>query len=642
MSSYAFCGRKKKSLQNLVHRKNNKMLKKICLGILGVLLLALVGLFLLVNFSSPRPQLGFDDPYHTERSALQVKEYAVAAGTPWATDVAIEVLENGGNAVDAAVAGVLMLNVTFGEAAGFPGVAPVMMYDTKTQKVRSYVGAGTAPQKATIELFKERGHNKVPDFNILSQLIPASPDVLIRLLQDYGTKSFSELIQPAINRAREGFPVHHTMAKNLNLSLVERLGYSFLLPTAAEVYFDNKWWLPLQEKDHFKRPQLAHTFEELAKAEQQALANGADRKAALEAVRDYFYKGPIAEKIVELHRQKGGLITSEDLANYQSDWEEPLVGHFGAYTIYTNGTWTQGIVLPLALQLLEGIDLQAMGHNSADYVHTLAQAIDLTMADRQVYVGNSDDAPTNIILNKSFAETRRKAMTQTAFQQMPAFGKLDGISPRKMELPVKTVNLRTQENMLKAGDDTSQIVVTDKDGNTVAITPSDFPMSPMVPNTGLTMGIRMTQFSLNPDHANALAPSKRPRITPHAAMVFKNDEFYMAFNTPGGDMQAQALLQVFLNVVVFGMDIQTAINAPRMRSVNFPSSFDPEDYQAGILTLEQSLFQAVSTKLKGRKYHLKEYPDWDNKFSAVGAIIRENGGIKVGIDPRESGTARGK
>ncbi len=620
------------------------MLKKIVFGILGLLVFGLIGLFALVNFSSPRPQLAFDDPYHTERAVLQAKEYAVAAGTPWATDAAIAVLENGGNAVDAAVAGVLMLNVTFGEAAGFPGVAPVMMYDAQTQEVKSYVGAGTAPKKATIELFKERGHNKVPDFNILSQLIPASPDVLIRLLQEHGTKSFSELIEPAIKRAREGFPIHHTMAKNLNLSLVERLGYSFLLPTAAEVYFDNKWWLPLQKKDHFKRPKLANTFEELAKAEQQALANGANRKAALAAVRDYFYKGPIAEKITKLHQEKDGLITAEDLANYQSGWEEPLIGHFEEYTIYTNGTWSQGIVLPMALQLLEGVDLKAMGHNSADYVHTLAQAIDLTMADRQVYVGDATfgNVPINTLLNKNFASERRAKIEETAFQKMPAPGNLEGSPAMEIEEVKTTRSSKEPKNMLKAGDDTSQIVVVDKDGNAVAITPSDFPMSPMVPNTGLTMGIRMTQFSLNPNHANHLAPGKRPRITPHAAIVFKNGEFFMAFNTPGGDMQAQALLQVFLNIAVFKMDIQMAINALRLRSVNFPSSFDPEDYQAGILTLEQSLYDKVSEELKERDYQLKAYPDWDNKFSAVGAIIKSEGKISAGIDPRESGTARGK
>lgn len=620
------------------------MLKKIILGILGLIFLLLIGLFVLVNFSSPRPQLEFDDPYHTERTVLQAKEYAVVAGTPWATDIGIEVLENGGNAVDAAVAAVFMLNVTFGEAASFPGVAPVMLYDAQTQAVRSYVGAGTAPQKATIDLFKERGYDKVPDFNILSQLIPASPDVLIRLLQDYGTKSFSELVQPAIHRARGGFPVHHTMAKNLNLSLIERLGYSFLLPNAAEVYFDNKWWLPIQKKDHFKRPKLANTLEELAKAEKQALTKGATRNEALEAVRDYFYKGPIASKIAKLHLQKDGLITTEDLANYQSGWEKPLEGHFGEYTIYTNGTWTQGIVLPMALQILEGIDLKKLGHNSADYVHTLAQAIDLTMADRQIYVGDAapENVPISTLLNKNYASARRKKMTEKAFAKMPEPGQLEGIPPMEVQEQKATTTSARKENRLKAGDDTSQIVVIDKDGNAVAITPSDFPMSPMIPNTGLTMGIRMTQFSLNPNHANALAPGKRPRITPHAAIVFKNGEFFMAFNTPGGDMQAQALLQVFLNVVVFGMDIQSAINAPRLRSVNFPSSFDPENYSAGILTLEQSLFEKIATELMKRNYTLKSFPDWDNKFSAVGAILIEGERIFAGVDPRESGTARGK
>lgn len=619
-------------------------LKKILFSILGLVVVALLALAVLILSSPSRPQLAFDDPYNAERLLLEAKEYAVVSGTPWATDAAIAILENDGNAVDAAVAAVLMLNVTFGEAASFPGVAPTLFYDANANKVHSYIGAGTAPKKASIEYFRKQGYVKVPTLNILAQLLPASPDVLIRLLQEHGTKSFSELIQPAIQKAREGFPVHHTMAKNLDLSIVERLGYHFLMPNASTVYFENRWWLPLREKDHFKRPLLANTFEALANAEREALEKGANRKEALEAVRNYFYKGPIAKQISLFHKQKEGLITIEDLATYKGSWEEPLEGDFNEYTIYVNGTWSQGIVIPMALQMLEGIDLKSMGHNSADYVHTLSQVIDLCMADREAYVADPTFAnvPLSTLLSKGYAYERRLAMTQDAFQEMPSPGEIEGLSYSKLIPPRIKRKPGKSKNMLKAGDDTSQVVVIDKEGNAVAITPSDFPMSPMIPNTGLTMGIRMTQFSLDPEHVNRLEPGKRPRITPHAAMVFKNGAFFMAFNTPGGDMQTQALLQVFLNVTVFEMDIQAAINAPRLRSANFPSSFDPDDYSPGLLLLEESLYQQVAAALKARNYQLKEYPDWDNQFSAVGAIIKEEGRIFAGSDPRESGTAQGK
>ena len=621
------------------------MLKKITLTIIGLISLVALALFALVWLSPPRPQLAFDDPYGQERQTVQASEYAVATGTPWATKAAVDVLESDGNAVDAAVAAVLMLNVTFGEAASFPGVAPVMLYDAKTKTVRSYIGAGTAPKKATLDLFKERGHEVVPNFDILAQLLPASPDVLIRLLQEYGSKSFSQLVQPAIDKARDGFPVHHTMAKNLNLSFFKRMGYTYLLPTNSAVYFGKQWWLPLGENDLFRRPLLANTLEALAQAEQEALAKGANRKEALKAVRDYFYEGPIAEQISAYHEQENGLITAEDLATYKGAWEVPLEGHYNEYTIYVNSTWTQGIVIPMVLQLLEGIDLKAMGHNSADYVHTLSQAIDLSMADREAYVTDPAFGKVSnaLLLSKAFAAERRKAMTEKAFSQMPEPGKVEGLAKTSSSTPIpKTTTQKPKKNMLQAGDDTSQVVVVDKEGNAIAITPSDFPMSPMIPNTGLTLGIRMTQFNLDPNHVNHLEPGKRPRITPHAAIVFKNGAFFMAFNTPGGDMQTQALVQVFLNIVVFGMDVQTAINAPRLRSYNFPNSFNPKDYAAGLLRLEQGLYEEVAERLKARNYRIEAHPDLDNEFSAVGAIVKDSTGLFAGVDPRESGVAAGK
>lgn len=608
---------------------------------------ALVAAFLLfMQLTGPRDKLEFDDPHHQPRSLVTANDYAVVSGTPWSTQAAIDVLEQGGNAVDAAVAAVLMLNVTFGEAASFPGVAPVMFYDATRKQVRSYIGAGTAPGKATIELFGRQGHDKVPDLDILAQLLPASPDVIVRLLQDHGTLSFSSLVRPAIEKARSGFPVHFTMAKNLNLSLVERLGFRLLLPTSSEVYFGERWWLPLRQKDHFRRPDLADSLEALATAEQNALRAGASRREALEAVRTYFYEGPIARKIADFHESEDGLISYQDLAGYQGGWEEPLVGSFGQYTIYVNGTWSQGVVVPMVLQILDTMNLHSMQHNSAEYIHLLIQAIDLAMADREAYIADTAfvDVPLPALLSREYANQRRRAMTQMAFPRMPDAGRVGG--PALTYAATRPTN-RSRDMLLQqpnpmAGDDTSQVVVVDREGNAIAITPSDFPMSPMIPGTGLTLGIRMTQFSLDPAHPNRLQPGKRPRITPHAAIVFRDGEFYMAFNTPGGDMQTQALVQVFLNLVVFGMDIQEAIKAPRVRSYNFPNSFDPEDYSAGRVVMESALYDKVSDELQARRYTLERSGQWDNAFGAVGAIVRSGDQLFAASDPRESGVAAGR
>lgn len=281
------------------------------------------------------------------RALFTGEEYAVVTGTPWATRAAVEVLAGGGNACDAAVAALLVVNVTHGVAASFPGVA-TMYYEAESGRVRSYIGAGTGPAAATIERFRERGFETVPFFDIWAQLVPASPDVLVALLVDCGSRSFARLAAPAIEIAREGFPTYAILVGNLELSLLERLGLSFRLPYNAEVFLGGEWWRPLHLHERLRFPDLA----DLAAAERSAIAAGGCRREGLQAVRDHFYKGPIARAIAELHRRRGGLMTENDLATYEGGWEEPVAGSYGEHTFHTNGPWSQGLVVPLALQIL--------------------------------------------------------------------------------------------------------------------------------------------------------------------------------------------------------------------------------------------------------------------------------------------------
>jgi gamma-glutamyltranspeptidase/glutathione hydrolase len=479
-------------------------------------------------------------------------------------------------------------------------------------------------------------------------LIPASPDVIIGLLTDCGTMSFTELVQPAIKIAREGFPAHPIIVRNLDFSLVERIGFSVIMPENSKIFIHGEWWRPLQLNERMTFPDLANTLEAMANAEGTAIQNGASREAGLQAVRDYFYKGPIAEKIAEFHQEEGGLITYDDLATYTGGWEKPVVGHYGEYTIYANGTWSQGIMESLILGTLEGIDLQSMGHNSPQYIHTVTQAIDLAMADRDAYVADPAfvDVPLDILLSKDFAAARRAAMTDKAFASLPSPGLLAapssestpnhfaGLSPSQVLMDVTDFNI---------GQDTSQLVVIDAQGNAVVMTPSDFPQTPMVPGTGLNLGNRMNQFRLDPNHVGALQPGKRPRITPHAVIIFKNGEFYMALSTPGGDMQAQALVQVFLNMHVFGMDIEQAISAPRFYSIAWPSSFAPHESYPAHIRLEADVYTTTAEGLKALGYTPEEDPKWDKDFGAVGAImIGGNGQLLAGADPREETTSMGK
>ncbi len=638
-------------------RRLLKILSRIGLALL--LVAVILGVVYLALPNGPRDPMTFDDPWHQDRPMLQATSYAAVTGSPWATQAAVSVLERGGNAFDAAAAALLVLNVTNGEAAGFPGIAPLVLYDAKTGTVHSYIGAGTAPAAATLEKFTAKGYTTVPDINIWAQLLPASPDVIVSLLEDYGTMSFAQIAAEAIRIGREGFPVLKIMSKDLDLSLVERIGYQVLFPYNVQVYLGGQFWRPLYYKDRLKTPDLANSLQAMADAETAARQNGGDRQAGLRAVRAYFYTGPLAQAIVKMHQQQGGLFTAEDLATYKGGWETPVQGIYGDYSFYTNSTWSQGAVTPLTLQILDGIDLKSMGHNSAQYIHTVAQAIELAMADREAYMADPAfvDVPLAGLMSPAYAAQRRAQMTGKAFGPLPPPGHPAGaafqpggtapITGSKTSAagsqPANSTGAIAQLlSGARIGKDTTQLAIVDQKGNAIAITPSDFPKSPMVPGTGLTLGDRMTQFRLDPNNVDVLAPGKRPRVTPHAMIVLKNGQFYMAINTPGDDMQPQALVQVFLNMAVFGMDVQSAINAPRFRDMSMPASFAPHESSPGALLLESALYDQSAAGLQALGYTVTRSPDWDNTFGAVGAVLKGGPGLLAGSDPREEGTAAGK
>ena len=526
------------------------------LGIGMVALVALGALAYAFLPKGPRDPMAYAGTAGTAKPEIKVREFAVVAGTPWAAEAGYRVLEAGGNAADAAVATLLALNVTHGEAASFPGVAPLMYFDAATGRAESYIGAGTAPRAATIEAFRKAGFDTVPELDIRAQLLPASPDVIVALLSQHGTMSFGELAAPAIELARAGFPAHRAMIENLDFSLVERIGFSVLMPYNARVFIRGEWWRPLHPNERMVFPDLAETLEALAGAERAALDSGATREEALAAVRAYFYEGPIAEAIAELHEKKGGFITREDLAAYRGAWEEPARAAWNGYGLHANGAWSQGVMEALILRTLEGIDLASLGHNTPEYIHVVTQAIELAMADRDAYLGDPAfvDVPLDVLLSDAYAASRRMMMTERAFPVLPPPGDAGSASAGAMDVSgAKRVVLAERAGAdpldrlatafvsrsdFSVGQDTSQLAVLDRAGNIVVMTPSDFPQTPMVPGTGLNLGNRMTQFRLDPGHVGALEPGKRPRITPHALVVTKDGGFFMGLSTPGGDMQA--------------------------------------------------------------------------------------------------------
>lgn len=638
------------------------MKKILAYSLSGILVVVLVLVVFYYATSQPGETISFQDPYHTERPTAQGSKLMVASGHPLATKAALEILEKGGNAADAGVAALLVLNVTQGEEASFPGVAPLLYYDQADKKVHSYIGVGTAPAKATIEYFKSRGHDYIPMLKYSSQLVPASPDVIVALLKKYGTKSFEEVSKPAIQIAEEGFPVHRILMRNLNIGVLKRLGLKFLLPYNAKIYVGDKWWKPLHPGERFRRPALSATLKELAEAERLASSSGKNRADSLEALRDYFYKGPIADKIAKAHEEHDGTMAKSDLVRYSADWEVPLQGNYGPYTIFSNRTWNQGAVVPIVLQILDGIDLKSMGHNSKEYVHTVVQAIELAMADREKYFGDPAyvSVPEKGLLSKEYAAERRKLLQSKAFGKTPPSGnpflfespanakkityqKEDSVALNKEPFFDVTPSFWERTESGKIGRDTTYLSIIDSKGNSLSLTPSDFPQSPIIEGD-ITLGIRMTQFRLDPNHPSALVPGKRPTITPNASMVFKDGKFWMSFGTPGGDMQTQAVIQVFLNLVVFGMDPQEAVNAPRFRSLNWPDAFSPHKYYPGRIELEEEIYKKEGKALEALGYEVKEREKWEYDFGAPCISLKDpkTGILYGGADPRKESWAEGK
>ena len=593
--------------------------------------------------------LAYQDLTKTIKSEQQGLQYAVVAGTPWATQAAEDILNTGGNACDAAIAALLMLNVTHGEASAFGGVAPTLYYNNSTQTVKSYIGVGTAPAAANINHFKNQGHDYIPSLNIEAQLIPAGPDVITSLMLECGSKSFAELAAPAIAIAQEGFPMHAIIHRNLDLAWYQRLGMSFMMPSTADVWLQNGWLQALRLHQKITFPDLAKTLQQLADTETKALSTGKSSAEAIGALRNYFYQGPIAEQIAAFHKGNGGLISFDDLKNYRGDWEQPITLQLNEYTWFANGTWSQGIMEPLILNVLANSPLATMKHNSPQYIHTVTQAIELAMSDRDTYAADPafTDVPLDLLLSAKYAKQRHQLMSDKAFQAPARAGEISGFGGKRQgyDTPLARKNVLPETSLIAMaqfaiGQDTSQLAIVDKQGNSVVITPSDFPKSPMLPNTGINLGDRMTQFRLDPENVNSLAPGKRPRITPHSAMIFKDNQFYMAISTPGGDMQAQALVQVFLNITVFGMELQEAISSPRFYSINSPSSFSPHDFTAAGIRLEKDLYNKSAAGLTKLGYTTIEDPNWDKDFGAVGAIIKnQDSTLIAAADPREETTA---
>jgi gamma-glutamyltranspeptidase/glutathione hydrolase len=561
----------------------------------------------------------------TMRPVIRGRHAAVASMRPQATEAARKILDAGGNAFDAAVAGQAVLGLTDFADNGVGSDAVVLVYSSQEKKVYSINAEPKAPKLATIDWYEKNSGGKIPDSDgLLSGGIPGVVDAWYTLLDRWGTMRFEQVLQPAIEMAENGFPLGESSAGDIaeNKKILK-------YPTTVKIYLPNG--KPPQPGEIFRNPDLAATLRKLVEAERENKSKG--RHEALKAARDRFYKGDIARELATFSEANHGLFRYDDFAGYTAEVETPVSISYRGYQIYKNPSATQGPAELIALNLLEGFDLKALGHNSADFLHTSAEAIKLAMADREKYLGDQDfiKIPYDRLLSKDYARDRRKLIDpQHASLELRPGSANSANNTAHSVTPVLTGNA-------KHAGDTSYIAVVDKDRNMVSFEPSlheSFGTGVVMGNTGLIFNCRGDYYSLVRGEANALEPGKRPRSTLQSTLVMKDGQPYAILGSPGGDDQIMRTMQTLINMVDFGMNIQQAIEAPRWSSRSFPASPFPHTMYPGDMAVEGRIPEATRQALIARGHKLRVVGPWSLGSNAGIVIDAASNILSAGADPR--------
>lgn len=571
----------------------------------------------------------------THRPPITGRTHMISAGHYLAAAAGYRILEAGGNAIDAGVASGIAINVVLPENTSFGGVAPIMIYDAANDEVVTISGLGRWPKAASAQFFREQAGGEIP-VGILRSIVPSAVDSWLTALARYGTMTFEQVVTPALELAEEGVPMQPVVRKALLEDLESPDSVLKRWPSSQAVFMP-EGHVPGQFEP-FLQPDLARTFRRLIEAEREAKSKG--RASAIEAARNRFYRGDIAEEMASFSEEQGGLLAYDDFAEFAVRIEEPVSARFRDDTIVTCGPWCQGPMVAQTLQTLEDDDLATLGHNSADYIHLVSQALNLSFADRHAYYGDPDfvDVPIDALLSRDYTREQRQRIDMTrAFEAMPDPGRA---SSPQAAAPEPAAVAGAEEL------DTSFTCVVDRWGNGFAATPSDALFhSPVVPGLGHIMSGRGSQSWLEEGQASKVEPGKRPRLTPNPSMVFRDGRLFMPFGCPGGDAQPQAMVQLYLNIAEFGMDPQAAVEAPRFTSSNFPNSFWPHTYLSGRLNLEGRIDAGTAGALSDRGHDVRMRSDWEPmSVAALSAIVidPDTGTLIGGADPRRDTYAIGR
>jgi gamma-glutamyltranspeptidase/glutathione hydrolase len=556
--------------------------------------------------------------------AVRGTHFMLGAGNNLEVAAGTQILEQGGNAVDAGVAATLAAAITEMDHFGMGGEMPLLI-KMKDQPVVVISGVGTAPKLATSEFFNNRKPEPweekssmppIPANGILAATVPGVFDGLMLALEKYGTMSFAQVSAPALGYTR-GFPVPEIFANYIETSQQ----YLQLWPVSLK-FFEPRLTVP-KPGEMFAEPSLTHTLEALAAVEKKTRGK---RAAKIEAVRDYFYRGPIAKQIGDFSAKNGGLLRYEDMAGFHAEMDTPRTTTYRGYTVNKPGFWTQGPVMLEALNILEGYDLKAMGHNSPEYLHTVVEAVKLAFADRDRYYGDPkfSKIPEDTLLSKEYAAERRKQIDPQHASMESRPGAFGGPLPmQKSTTPTSGVA------------DTTCVDAVDAQGNVFSATPSGAWLPSVIAgDTGIPLGTRLQCMLVNtPGHANSLGAGKRPRVTLSPTIVLKDGQPIFALSTPGGDNQDQALLQVLLNLIDFGMSPQQAVESPRFQTEHFYASFANHEFIPGKLNVENRLPVATIEALAALGHKMNVAGPWSNTSAPV--VIQMGGGVlQGGADPR--------
>ena len=584
-------------------------------------------------------------PAQSSRPVVLGSQGIVSSGHCLTSMSAARMLLSGGNAFDAAVAAGFAAAVVE-PAASYTlcSEGTFMVYHAATGRVRALSGQGVAPGKANIDLFESKGLDKIPTGPgpnaELSFTIPGIVDALLLMLETYGTKTLSESLEPALEYAQRGMPMYERLRESL-MSTATLDQFRLYPPGGLDVFYQDGEAPDVGQP--LRQPQLAATLQALIEAERAASGSRTD---GIAAAREAFYKGPISETIVQCAQRVGGLFSAEDMASYQAGFDEPLKTDFMGFEVFGQPTWTQGAVLLQALNILEGFDLKSMGHNSADYIHTVTEALKLAFADREKFYGDPkfSTVPIDGLLSKEYAKARAALIDGAiAMPEMPEPGdpwRFSALSSNEASRPVAIPAGGTASKDDEQG--TTHFAVIDRDGNMVAATPSGgvWGKSVYFPEIGCALSTRSEMFVLERGHPNGLEGGKRPRTTLVNYLVAKNGVPFLTAGCPGGDAQAQANLQLILNSLVFGMDPQEAVETPRFATQTLINSFYPRVYLPGQLNVEKGTPADVRTELEKRGHKVTEV-----NASGTGAIVTrrdpESGGMAAGADPRRDTYAIG-